>query len=529
MSDKKNKATEAARRKGAKGAARASEATPRNGAACTSAAAPARAKQRRAPGGRMSAVGSTRVKDRSRLSSKMRRSDRVRLWLSSLAPDFVMVLLVSAALTFTVSFAFNSAWAYRGNVALIVALTVPLLLALYAGTWSKRALVPSAAATVVIALVIIGGAVATSPEPLIAGGMVNDAEGSYGIFAITLVVVSVVTFLLSRRPAGLVFLLIGSVIACGAVQFLYREWVVEQPGIPAFLAMLFGVVMLFTYESYKQSVYSADRVKKTSFAGAFSFAALVAAVCVLVGTGVFYGAVTGFDVTTPEIKPFESYVSPPVDESGDDYQTMQATGDETSDITDEDMAETNESGEGDSQQDQGTFLGDTVMADIARALVGYSSVDESDVEIANYMISQVTGIITAVFAVLAVVAVILLQRARRALRLRLIAKKSNGYQVWYLYTWLLGRFRRLKLRKPQHLTPMEYAVGASRAMKSFTRGTGGVDFVEVSGLYQDVAFGGHNPTDEELERVKRYYRCFFRNARMRVGWPKWLIWKYWRI
>ena len=478
-------------------------------------------------------VGSTLVKDRAMLSERMAKKTRTRLFLESSALDFLLVLLVSATLTLTVSFGFHSAWDYRGSVWLIVALTVPVLVCLYAGSWSKRALLPAGIACAVVGIIVVASAVAISPEPFVVDGAISDTEGCYGIFAIVAFLVPVVVFLLSRRTWGLVVLLALSTVAVGLVQFLYREWTAAGPGIPVAVAMLFGIGMLFVYECYKQSVYSANRVKRTSFVGAFAFSALVGAVCVLVGAGVFYGVVAATDMQTPEVKLFEEYVSPPVTDEARDYETMQVRGDDTTDNTGDETDETGEQADGgnpDVQAGTGT-LPDSFVGKLAMSIAGVDA-DTTDTDSdtsAYHMALELMWIIYIVLAVAVVVAFLAFWRYRRTLRLKRIAKRSNAYQVYFLYMFLVERFRRIRIRKPEHLTPVEFARGASKVMRPYTRGTNGVDFAQITELYEKAVFGGYAPTDDEVERVRGYYRAFYKNAFKATMWPKWVFWRFWRL
>ncbi len=525
--------TQGAKAAGA-GAGKASAGSAKSRSAAKGGGSARAAKGRNAAAG-SAAAGSARVRDRARLSEKMGRDTRVRLFFQSTVPDFLLVLVLAAALSYTVSYGFHSAWDYRSNPVLVAALTVPPLLALFVSSWSKKALGPSIVAFVAVSVVMLAVAGALSPDPLVGEGGPADTAGNYVIFVLIVIVVALVSFLLSRRTAGLVFLLAGAIVACGLIQFLYPEWMTEQPGIPATLLIILAAGMLFIYHCYKQSVYSANRVKRTSFAGATGFSALIALACVLVGLGVFYGVVQASGLTTPDIKLFEEYVSPPVDENADDYELTEEVGDETSSNTDDTQSQTNQEGDGASPSSIGDVVSgailDSALANVIAQATGLDlgSTDDDGDETSRWIILQITSLVLAILAILAVVAVILLQRYRRTWRLKRIASKSNAYQAWFLYTFLLGRLRRLRIRKPAQLTPLEFAVGFSRAMVPFTRDADGVDFVEVSSAYQDAVFGGLQPSDEELDRVKGYYRAFFKNARKYVGWPKWILWKFWRI
>ncbi len=506
-----------------------SESTNQAASGSKSATAPKAAAARRTRKG----IGSTRVKDRSQLSERMNAKTRRRLFLQSTVLDFVLVLVVSAMLTFTVSFAFHSAWDYRGNLTLIVALTIPTLICLYAGTWSKKMVLPSGVATLVMGVLMVGIACAVSPEPFLSGSGIADTEGAYGIFAIVAFLVPVAVFLLSRRPVGLVFLLLLSVLAAGIVQFMYREWSLTEPGVPAAVVMLLGIGMLFVYECYKQSIYSANRVKRTSFAGAFAFSALIGAVCVLVGAGVFYGVVQATSLSTPEVKLFESYVSRPPAEQAQDYDKMDIQGDSTSNNTNDNTDETSDEAEGgtpDVQQGTATMQ-ETFVGRLAMSVAGVNP-DTNDPDSNNdamRLAMELMWILYIALAVAAVVAFLAFWRYRRTLRLKRIAKFSNAYQVYYLYHFLIERFRRVRIAKPDRMTPAEFARDFAKPMYSYTRGTDGVDFIEVTSVYEDAVFGGRQVSDEALARVVRYYRAFYKNAFKATALPKWIFWRFWRL
>lgn len=152
---------------------------------------------------------------------------RLAGFLKASALDFVLVLFVSVALVMTVSFAFNSAPDYRGNAVLVALLCLPMLLILFAGSWSRRAVLPSAIAAIVYAVLLMLAAMTLTTSAGIAlfvDGQLNDVAGNLIVFASVVIVVPVLVYLLSRRTVGLVFLLIAGVLSCCWVQFLYRDW-----------------------------------------------------------------------------------------------------------------------------------------------------------------------------------------------------------------------------------------------------------------------------------------------------------------
>jgi hypothetical protein len=507
---------------------------------------------------------STKVRDRARLAEGMDSSTRLRLFLQSSALDFVLVLVVAVTMTMTISYGFHSAWAYRGNPLFVGAICLPMLLAMYVGMWSKKTIVPSVIASVVVALLIIGIAIVVSPPGgemvsmensdifvfddgsiQSSGYALNDVEANYGIFAIIAVLCSVVTFLFSRKMGLLPVLLVLVIGSCGIIQYLYRDWIISQPGIPIAMIALVALGMLFVYFNYRQSIYTASRARKVSFGGAFAFSGVLALICVLAGVGVFYGIVSVAGLTTPDYRPIEEIKSPPTIDVDDDYQYIPLEGDGTSNNTNDD--EENSTGEGEGSDTSGSSGAGSAIDALAKAvatIAGFDAfnLDDEEWEAIRYDFTNWAILIACLLVLLLIVLLVCLQRARRKLRLKRIEKRSGSYQVWYLYQFLIKRFRRLKIRKPDHMTPLEFATSFSTTMRSFTRGTSTagvkskstailpeVDFVDVSEIYQDVAFGGLEPTPEDLDVVKRYYLAFFKNARIYVKWPKWLLYKFWRI
>ncbi|MDR3364395.1 MAG: DUF4129 domain-containing protein [Clostridiales Family XIII bacterium] len=459
---------------------------------------------------------------------------RRRLYFQSAIPDLVLVLTVSTALCFTVSYAFHSAEPYRGDALLTAGAMLPMALALFVGLWSKRAIALSAALAAVIAIITVGVGAFAMPDGvgIFENGSLNDTSENYVIFAFILAVTPIIVFLLSRRRAFAVILLVFGMLACGFVQFLYRDFV-SAGGMVASLVVLFGVAMMFIYQSYKQSVYQANRVKRASFAGAFGFSMLLSAAFVLIGLLAFYGVVEGLDLSTPEIKPFQEYrARPEIERSGATTDMLLPDKNNTTDNTNDNTENASDDAEGGNKSDSSDSASgknENLFNGIAQFLSAFNISNWNQdynpfgyhfPEWTKYIFPAVAGALAAFF--------ILFWRYRRKLRLKRLAEKPYSYRVWYLYMFLIGRYRRLKMPKPAYLTPLEFAVGAQRVMLPFAEGTGGVDFIDVTDAYQNVCYGGQEATAEDYGRMESYYTAFFANARKHVGGFKW-IWKFWRI
>jgi hypothetical protein len=463
------------------------------------------------------------------------RTSRAALFFQASIPDFLLVLMVSVALTFTVSYGFYSAAAYRGDVPFIAVASLPLLVILFAGSWSKRALIPSALGVVVLAGTIIGISVAATPADVgvFVDGGYHDVEDNYVAFGFLLAVVPVVVYLLSRRMVGLVVLLFFAVLACGSIQFLYREWTADQAGLFASVTVLLGIAVMFVYQCYKQSVYQAKRIKSTAFAGAFAFSVLIGVACVLVGVAVYFGIIANLGLSTPEIKPFERYVAhPELVVSGTIDEFDQRDEELTSDDLSESERDSSQDAEGGNRSDSSDSSGEaqgSPRGGLAQLLSAFDVRNwDPEYNPIGYLILQWSAIVLLVFIPLVLIVCLLLWRYRRTLRLKRLEKEPYPYRVWYLYGFLLERLGRLKMPKPDYLTPLEFALGARRAMLPFAQGTGDVDFVVVTNVYQRVCYGGCDVGKTDYDCLVTYYRAFFKNARRHVGGLKWL-WKFWRI
>ena len=117
---------------------------------------------------------------------------------------------------------------------------------------------------------------------------------------------------------------------------------------------------------------------------------------------------------------------------------------------------------------------------------------------------------------------------RRAQRLQKIAGETPAYKVWYLWAFLEERLRRLGIQKPETLTPMEYALASRNTMLPFNRGTGGVDYLQLTLIYQRAVYADANVSEEDYKKFESFYNAFFNNAKRESGKIKWL-WRFWRI
>lgn len=453
------------------------------------------------------------------------------LFFKSALPDFLLVLALSCALVLTVSFAFESVPAYRSNPFIATAICAPSLLICYAGTISRRAVLPAALATVAYSVLVCWLAIAIMPEgvPIFVDSALNDVAENYLTYAVICVVVPPLVFLLSRRAVGLVFLFLLSTITCAWVQFLYRDWA-ENNGLLISVLVLVLTGMLFVFQTYRTSVLGAKRAKKTMFGFVLLYAGLLSCACAAIAAAVFFGILQPLGLQTLDVRPFQEYYSVPEIEYSGVYDNQQVESDtKTTNQTNDEQKDSNQNAEGGQESDTSEEPQADPSSPVQQFMSQFS--DDSwnqEFNPINYETFNHTAIIVTLCILAFVAALILLRRSRRLARLKKIESKPAAYQVCWLYNFINSRLKRLKIERPKTLTPMEFALTSQRRLLEFSEGTGGVDYVRITDIYQRTCFGANNPTAAELKDIKAYYLAFFKNARHYSGNIKWL-WRFWRI
>lgn len=461
-------------------------------------------------------------------------ASKLALFLRGAVLDFLLVVISSTSLAYTVSYAFESAPDLRANPLVIAAIVAPLAAIMFAGSYSKRALAPAAAGAVAYAAVVVGVCAALLPPDvsMFVEAQINDVPENYVIFGFVCIATTVVAFLLSRRRAGVVVLVVASMLACGVVQFLYRDWLATQPGLLAAMVALVSTGAQFVFQSYRSSLSSVKRLKRTSFATATAFSVGIVGVCALAGAALYFGIVATLGLSTPEIKLFEDYYFRPIVEYSGVYEEQQVDDPDlaTSALNDErdETSEDAEGGETEQAPDQSEAAGSNPISTFVQSLSAFSSDNWNEQFSAiGYETVRLGALIAVAVVLAALVVAVLLQRSRRERRLRRIASLPPSRKVWELCRFLSKRFSRLGVTRPDTLTPLEFALAERTRLAPFARGTGGVDYLALTLICQRACYGT-GASDEDYAAVERFYRAFFKNARAFVGPRRWLI-TFWRM
>lgn len=455
------------------------------------------------------------------------------LFLRANIYDFLMVGVLTVALSYAVLSGFDAALDLRFRFDLQALVAGGVLLVLYAGSWSRKARALSIVGTIVYCLVVIGAALALSPEesPAFAEGAVNDVEGNYAIFAVVVLACAVLSYVLSRSLGGAVVLAVSGAFCCCVVQFLFREWLGSEGGLVDFVVVLVCAVALVVYRRYRTGLAKADVREGTAFGGTALVGVVAAAASLGVAAVVFVGVIAPLGLGTPILKPFESYIVPPIVEYTGTYdEFLVEDPDRPTSLLNEREDSTTQNTEGGSVPDEEeTPAPQSPILSFLQSTTLFSSDDWTESFDAVTMDRLTLGLLVVVLIVALLVAALIAARIFwREVRLRRLDGKSSADQVVFLYHFLLSRFKKLGLGKPETSTPLEFAYDSRRNLVPFTRGTGQVDFVKVTLIFQRAAYGSGSVTEEDCECVRRYYRAFFANAHQYVGTPRWLF-KFWRV
>ncbi len=457
---------------------------------------------------------------------------RLRLFLRSSAFDFLLVLVLSTALVFTVSYGFESAPELRGNLALEAGVCALLLAVLFAGSWSKKAVAPAAAGYIAAAAAIVFtiSQAAGAGEPLFVDGQVNDTAGNYTVFGIVAVVVPALCYLLSRRTWGVAVLFVLAVLACATIQFLYRDWTAAQPGVAASLVVYLACAACYINQRYRQSAFKAHYAKEGSFGAAAGFSVVAALVCLLAGAGLFAGVVAPLGLSTPDIKPFQDSYQRPVIEYSGIYSEQQIDNPlNRSNRTDDEDKDTHDEAEGGQSQDEDTGISDNerkTPTSATSSSFDLSSWSEQFQTVA-YDLANWTTLLVAIVLVCLAIGAVLARRSMRELRLKRIAEKDASWQVVWIYRFLVGRFARLGIRRPENLTPLEFSLACAPRLEPFADVQTKTDFFQATLAYTRAAYGPGAAADD-LARMRGFYRSFYRSVPHELGRLRWL-WKFWRI
>lgn len=460
---------------------------------------------------------------------------KLRLFLRSSIWDFLLVCVIATSMNYVILSGFDSADQLRFDFLLQAAIDLPVIAILFAGSWSKRFMAYAAGATAVAFIAVMGIGIALTPGDveMFVDGSVNDVDGNYAIFCFAVFLTAVVVYLLTRRVMTASILFVLGLLICASVQFLFSSWLIEEGGVIVFLAFLLASGSMIVYQRYRTEAVKVDILVKPAFFMAFLQGLLTMAICVGLGLAGWMLLIVPLQIDAPNIEPFSREIQRPVVEySGTFDQLVVEDPNLKSRHLSDNISETQQNAEGGTVPNpvpDESAPTNNPLTQLVQSMMTFNSEDwTEDFDPSSVEQMKADFVILPVVIAIAIVLIVTLRRLMRIIRLKRWEKFDCGKRVQFVYGYLLRSLGKLGFKHSVSATPLEYAFDQQEAMVPFTRGTGKVDFIDVTLIYQKAAFGMKDISRQEWEKVERYYKRFFKNARDWVGSIRW-IWYFWRV
>ena len=434
-----------------------------------------------------------------------------REYLKSAVWDLLLCVLMCGALVTAVSDGFNVDDALRLNHVLVYGLSAVLSAILIAASYSKRTLVPGIVVFAVVCAGVLAYAAATSTNQTVFA----DEYGNNLLFAALLVVVCLLVFLLSRRPAGAVVLAVAGVFAIVTTQFLYQH----EPYVEF---ALFGVAATINclFRGYVRNLRASETVK-TAFASTIAVSLIMCLIAGGVGVGVWYAVVEPLNPPARELILITEYRAQPEVTVTATTTLRQLLSDLTSNQQPDSQADVDNPDLDNNGPDAGSNNSDDQQqGSLADALAAAVSV--------TYEVIVTWWLVIVIVLAALIAGSVALKVALRKRRFKLLCALPARKQAKAFYLFFIRRFAKLGFAKIPEDTPREYLHHADNQLRMFDAAGEGPAFAQVADVFERAAFGGAEPSGDDLELCHTYYDAFYGRSRSYVRFPRYAI-KFWQL
>lgn len=430
--------------------------------------------------------------------------------------DFLLCAVASSALCYACLIAFNATHPFQDSPLLVIGCCTALTAALFVIAYDFRTAVFG---SVLLALAVIGAALASWASSG-AAGLFDDVAGNGAFLVLMIAACAVLTFVLSRRKALVLVLLVGGTLACAVMEYLYWDHQVV-----ATLLFVLAAGSLYAYRNYQQGLLGSDS-EQLAFGTTTLAAVGVCLLALVLSVGVFAAAIEPLQPQSVTVKLLTRHVrlqEEKVTGVGDDVsvQNERLFSNNTSGQT-----EGSSSGEGtsnDRQSDSDEQQRKDQTQHAAGASYGLDSSSDDEAQAQRLQPPEWLPLVLPLAILLAVVLVIVARKAVRRSRYRKISALAPRARVRASYLMLVGAFDKMRVSKGPGLTLEEHARGAHEVFSRFERTSAEPAFPGLTRIYEGVVYGERTPSEEELGRFESYYRRFYKNARRFVGRLKYCI------
>lgn len=428
----------------------------------------------------------------------------VRDYLRASGWDFLICLVIAVSVGFVNCSAFFVDAGLQFNIgALVASCAVPLVI-MFGAAYSRRTVIPGIGVLVVVVVVacVLAGASAQDAR------LFEDVETNPVPFLLIMFFTTLAAFLLTRRRW-----LVRVLVAVVTVDVCFVEFVYKGGYWYALIAALVAVGAMVVYRNYRTNLKDAG-TGKVSFTAAFGVGAVYAAVLAAVTCLVFFCIIAPLNPPAHELKLFTRYMN---------YETVEMTGvgdtsttkneDNTTNQNNDQIEQTNQQTEEEGQQEQeeDQNLSPLELPNVGSLQTLAQNGLQSLQEMLNYLIENPAYLVLFIVLVLLVLSAPFVIKKR--LRARWYAKTcalppAACAQRFYLF--FMRRFKLLKVVKPEELTLVEFAESCNATLGKFAENEARADFKTITAIYCKAAYGHVDPSEEEIECCKAFYRGFYK-------------------
>ena len=435
---------------------------------------------------------------------------RASLW------DFVLCSIASSSLCYVCLIAFISTLPYSDAPWIVIAACTIVTAGLFVTSYSLRTAIIGS----IVLVFAFAIALAMSWSSSGALGLFDDIVGNGAYLVVLVSMCSVAVFGLSRKRGLSIVLLVGGVVLCCAIEYLY--WDNRIVGSTLYLL---SVICLSAYRYYQSRLIGSDS-EEVSFGSVTLAAFAMGAVSVALAIGVFSVFIVPLGHPSLTMKLLTKHVRL-------DEEHVVGTGDEvsvinellfswnvsgTSPATKENEGRDSDAGDTDESENGGEKEQETAGSSF--------NIDGTGVDLGSAVRIRVPDWLAYAvpFALLFLVGLTICARKLvRRYRVNRIRALPGPECVEAFFLMFVKAFGKMGMAVPAGRTLREFADGSTGEIGRFEGVMGRTAFADLTETYSRVVYGEENPDDGEIAAFNTYYKSFYRNARKYVGTLRYVV------
>jgi len=391
------------------------------------------------------------------------------------------------------------------DIALLAAFAAVLCVLLLLGAYNRRA---SVIAIIVFAAGFASFIIVARTSDV--GNIFSDVPNNPYLYFVLVLLSAVGIFLLSRSVGGCAALFAGGAVILCMIRFLY-----ETDHLIEFLLFLFAAGAMYIFRNYRSNAL-ASRTARPVFGRAAATGAVLCALTIAIGCGLFFAVVQPIDPPAHDLKLITRYMSLP---------TLEKLGvADRTEIPDDELESrnTNENEqsakEGKNDPEDAPSDADKDAEKDTRDKANPLSLDSSRNPFFRVIsfLNKRLGIFTLpILVAVAILCAVLIKLYRRKRWIKSLTSRGGDEQVKEMYAYYMKKFRFMKINKPPEYTLLEFAARAHPTLERFD--APGASFRELTDIYVKSCYGTEPVMGEEVTKYCRFHEKFYANCRAYLG------------